>query len=335
VRRLPDLILNDLYDLDEEYVLSGINQASLDGSCYARFGGIRYRRELSSIIIIAWQCNMADIQNFVTKLPTVVRIHIDDGNIVRKVKLHESFKGSQGIPCAQKYLHRRLEQVMLGTEFYVQNSLIKDPLVFYCRHVYELVYGACAFVAYCQRTGVEDGFVSESTRAFYNGNSLECYDMISINGRERLTKIWIENFKGNIHYNAQGAIERSEGIEIHAAIQTGRIWVPLGATRVISAESNDDFVMKIMKIITGYWMQSGRNVGIKRHFYFSQIWAPTFYGIIAQAIALCIFNKNYAYFQHCISGIQRIDGRPCCIGVIRNIDEGQTFFAGFSPSDLY
>ena len=70
-------------------------------------------------------------------------------------------------------------------------------------------------------------------------------------------------------------------------------------------------------------------------FYFSQIWGPTFFGILSQALGLVIFNNNYAYFQHCIYGIQHDDeGKPLCIGVSDDLDVVLANFPDFDLSDI-
>ena len=93
--------------------------------------------------------------------------------------------------------------------------------------------------------------------------------------------------------------------------------------------------MTFMKKVSPYWQHSGSTFNLKKKFYFSQIWPTTLFGILTQAFGLTTFNKNYAYFQHCIAGIQRIDQVPYCIGVIKTLDEGEKYFDNFSVEDLY
>lgn len=84
-----------------------------------------------------------------------------------------------------------------------------------------------------------------------------------------------------------------------------------------------------------YFHQSGINLGVKKRFYFSQLWPTSFYGVLCQSFALAMFNKNFAYFQHCIYGIQRDKERCYCIGVINDINEGIAMFEDYSIEDLY
>jgi hypothetical protein len=93
--------------------------------------------------------------------------------------------------------------------------------------------------------------------------------------------------------------------------------------------------MKVMKTISKLWLDSGKRLGVQKEFYFSQMWPPTSFGLLAQAFALSMFKDNYLYFQHCVSGIQRVEGNPLCVGVINSIEEGKRVFDGFSEEDLF
>jgi hypothetical protein len=332
---IPVLILNELSDFSEQYIYNEIQKYTLSGACCLRIGGMRYKRSSEETIIFAWQCNLADVQNFDVRLPTIIRVHLNSKNEITSINLHETFKGSQGIPCSQKYLDRRLKNELTGEKFSMNNPKIKDPLYLACRHVYELLYGAAAFMEYCEKNSISNGYVSECTQAFQEDDSIDVFDNISVNGSQSVTKIKIANFKDNIKYGIQGAIERTKDLEVSGYYYDNNEFKQIKTTQAICSESNKEFLMKFMKNISAYWINSGKSIGILEHFYFSQIWAPTFYGIITQAFALSIFNKNYAYFQHCISGIQHIDNRPCCIGIAQNIYECNTYFKDFLIEDLY
>lgn len=332
---IPRLILNEPFDLVESYVYKQLQEYTLSGGCCLRVGGIRYKKVEDKTSIIAWQCNLADVQNYDVRLPTIITIELDCNDVIIDIKLSEKFKGSQGIPCSQKYLQRRLTNELIGESFSMDNVKIKDQFYLACRHVYELVYGAASFKNYCENEGIMDAWTTECTKAYQVEDSLEVFDRISINGNEAITKIKIDNFKDSIKYEKRGTISEVSGLEITGfSIEDGE-FKPIKDVQVVNAKSNTEFVMYFMKAISRYWMSAGKRLGVKGGFYFSQIWAPTFYGIITQGFALAIFNKNYAYFQHCISGIQHVDDKPCCIGIVEDIDECMKYFKDFCIEDLY
>jgi hypothetical protein len=109
----------------------------------------------------------------------------------------------------------------------------------------------------------------------------------------------------------------------------------IGEPQTITANMNTEFIMKLMKALSPFWRSSGRRLNIGSQFYFSHLWPPTLYGLFSQALALTVFNKNFAYFQHSIYGLQRSEsGIPLCVGVISDMKEGMAYFKGLSIEDL-
>ena len=90
-----------------------------------------------------------------------------------------------------------------------------------------------------------------------------------------------------------------------------------------------------MKILSKYWLYSGKAININSKFYFSQMWPPTLFGILNQMFALSIYSNSYSYFQHCIRGLQKDDVSCACIGVCEDINECKKYFSDFSIEDLY
>ena len=330
------LILDEMFEFDEDYVIEQIQNAYLEGSACRRLGGIRYKKnDDNTTEILAWQCNLADVQNYEVKLPTIVRISLDENNIVTNVNLNNYFKGSQGIPCSQKYLNKRLKKLVIGQDYDIKNSALRSQTALHCRHIYELVYGACSFKDYCIKNNLNDAYVSESTSAVETEKGLSCVDNISINNKKAITKIEFNNFKGNMKYNVSGAIESVSGMEIVGYYLDEDEWIKINDNQLLEVEGNEKYIMTFMKKVSPYWQHSGSTFNLKKKFYFSQIWPTTLFGILTQAFGLTTFNKNYAYFQHCIAGIQSIDQVPYCIGGIKTLDEGEKYFDNFSVEDLY
>ena len=334
---IPILILNNFYAFDEEYVNDQIQKANLEGSISGRVGGVRYRKTDSGKEVLAWQCNLANVQSFDVKLPTIIHIAIDEDNNIKAITLNERFKGSQGIPCSWKYLNRHMRSTLLATGFSPHNPLITNPLILSCRHTYELVLGSCTFLAYCESQGIKNAFLSESTIAYANkcDDMIDLVDRICINDNDVVTKMSVCNYRNTIKHNRSGTISACDDLRISVYSYCNNEYICLGSKKNIHADNCNDFKMKVMKTISKIWLESGKRLGVTKDFYFSQIWPPTSYGLLTQAFALTMFKDNYLYFQHCVSGIQRIEGKPLCIGVIHNVEEGATFFDGFGEDDLF
>lgn len=316
-----------------------VKSLSLEGSCCMRYCGTQITTDASGKInIIAWQCNMADIQNYDVKLPTVIKMDLGADKTIKNIELMPNFKGSQGLACSRCYLDRRLRTILTGEKLTASNPKISDPYMLCCRHTYELVIGAATLLE-ANEAMVYAGdavYTEELIRAYVEENLITCFDHIDCNGRSEKTRITISNYIDNITYGPVGRIENVSGMEVRGYYLDDDEWHQIRKASIVEAPSYDQYVMKMMKIISSYWMTCSRRLCIKRNFYFSQIWGPTFFGIFSQAIGIAIFSNNYTYFQHCIYGIQRDpENKPLCIGVTDNIDEILNVFDDFKMDDLY
>lgn len=330
-----NLILDEWYNPDEEYVLKQIQASFLDEAVCGRREGYRIIRLDEGYKILAWQCNMADVQYNDILLPAIITIEIDENMYVSKVQLHSSFKGSQGITCSHRFLNERLKEVLTGMEFKLTNKSITDEHKLYCRHLYELILGACSFLEYCVKNGIEDSYKSESIMTFQSENSMDMVDRLSINGNEIIAKVKFENYIGNILFGVDGEIKKVNGLHISSYLLENNVWKQTKDSKVLYAENREEALMKFMKIISGYWVAYGNKLNVKRKFYFSVLYPTSFFGLFTQSIALVIFNKNYSYFQHCINGLQRVNHIPLCLGVIESMEEGKERFQGFDSDYLY
>ena len=322
-----------------EDILKKISDLSLEGSCCMRYCGIQIEQSCDNgYKIIAWQCNMADIQNYDVKLPTVILMYLDNDRIIKSIDLMPNFKGSQGIACSRSYLDKKLKKILIGEKLTALNTKIIDPYLLCCRHTFELTVGAATLLdSYEEKVANgEICYTEELIRAYIDDNTISCIDKINVNDYIESTRIDVSDIVGNITYGSIGRIENVNGMKIIGYSFESGEWQKIKDVYTIDADSYQQYVTKIMKIVSGYWVSCKRKMGVKRNFYFSQIWGPTFFGILSQAIGIKVFNNNYAYFQHCIYGIQRNDNNiPLCIGVTDNIDEMSEVFEDFVIDDLY
>ena len=212
--KLPELILNKPYELDETLVLNRIRNYDFrnhhvygdDSFEVCRIGGYRYiGRPDGSCRMIGWQCNFADVQNYDICLPTILYVETNADNQITCLRLNENFKGSQGIPCSYKYLNRRLQD-FIGLPFSQKESRISDDLGTGCRHTFEVLFGACAFREWCLQHHVKDGWLSESTASMHTEQGIIAVDRNAVNGSETATEIRISNFKETLKYDHNGAI---------------------------------------------------------------------------------------------------------------------------------
>ena len=341
--KIPELVLEGKYDIDEIYVLGELKKYDFrsrdvyEDKCFevCRVGGYRYiSAEDGSCRMIGWQCNFASIQNYDICLPTIIVIDVGSDNRISSIHLNENFKGSQGIPCSFRYLERRLKAYE-GVEFSQKNDIMSNDLGTGCRHTFEVMYGACAFREWCIKNEETDAWMSEATVSYHTDDGIVAIDRNSINGMETVTEIDISDFKEHIKYDHNGALCGCRDMKIEGfALEDGKR-AAVGDAKYITSDSKADFDLKILKILSKPWMQSGKRIGIKNNFYFSHLWPTTLFGILVQMFAIVVYSDSYSYFQHCIRGLQKDEHHCACIGVCEDIDECMKYFPDFEMDDLF
>jgi hypothetical protein len=333
---IPDLILDNFYAFNEEHVYDRIQKAGLNGSISGRMSGVRLKKTDRGKELLTWQCNLASMQNIDVKLPTIMHIVVDNANIIQSISLNEQFKGSQGITCSWKYLNRHMQNTLLASGFSPRNPLISNPLTLCCRHIYELTLGACTFSAYCENRGVDNAYLSASTMAYENRNTdmIESVDRICVNGKDIISKVCVSNYLNSITYDNAGVVCACDDLRISGYNYHNNKYTCICPEITINADNSNDFRMKVMKALSSGWLDCGKRLGIRKDFYFSHIWPPTAYGLLVQLLSLSMHRDNDSHFRQCVSEIQRVEGKPLCIGVINSIEEGERVFNGFLEGDL-
>lgn len=344
----PELVLDYQCEINEEFIFNKIKEYDfIDKNVYknqgfevCRIGGYQYKaNDDGSCEMVGWQCNFASIQNYDIQLPTIITIKTDSSNVITEIHLTDKFKGSQGIPCSQKYLARRLQE-FVGQEFSKNNEKLSNDLGTGCRHTFEVLFGACVFKDWCENQELKSGYLSETTAAFHDDDLIIACDRNCVNGKETVTKIQISDFKNTIAYDKNGAICGCKGMKVEGFSANCRDLMIdeellIGESKTITSDNKNDFSLKLLKILSKFWKNSGKEIGIKNKFYFSHLWPTTLYGILVQVFAMVVFSDSYAYFQHCIRGLQKDEEHCACIGVCEDIVECEKYFPDFTMEDLY
>lgn len=204
-----------------------------------------------------------------------------------------------------------------------------------CRHTFEILYGACALREWCIKNGKTDVWVSEVTAAYHTDDRVIALDRNSVNGIETVTEIDITNFKENIEYDHNGALCKCRDMKIKGFALENERKISIGDIKLVTSDSKGDFNLKLLKLLSKYWIHSGKRIGIRSKFYFSHLWPTTLFGILMQMFAIVVYGNSYSYFQHCIRGLQKDEEHCACIGVCENLDECMKYFPDFDIDDLF
>lgn len=324
--------------IDIESIVELHRKLILDGACCLRFGQYFYRElEDSSAEIIATQCNMADVQNYDIQLPTIISIKLDSDGIITDAELDRTFKGSQGIPCAYKFLARNLREKTVGKKLAPNADFLTDQFALCCRHVFELMFGACMLYREARQQQRSEYRIRELTQAVLKDDKLVVDDSILVNGTIDRNRVIFNSFANHITYDKDGFVVKLE--DIKASFFK---WDESSESfecydkELLTARTHKEFIMSLMKLLSVPWMAQKNNVGFRNKFYCSQLWPPTLIGIVVQAFGITTFHNNYEYFMQCIAGLQRDEsGKPLCVGIIRNLEEAKKHFPGLDRSDLW
>lgn len=171
----------DIENYDD--ILGLISETNLKDVSCKRIFGFKISESETTSTLLCWQCNLADINGFDTKLPTTVILEIENANkTIKSVELKENFKGSQGMPCARLFLNRKLKEVLIGEKLSIENKKIQDPLILCCRHTHELVVGAISFYENYMKTGAK--LYNESTFAKIDDDGIDLFDVTNLNDKK-------------------------------------------------------------------------------------------------------------------------------------------------------
>lgn len=310
-----------------------IDELYFDGALAQRAISVEIEPIDNKTVITAWQCNMASMKTTDLKLPTVLRMVLEDGTVT-EADLMENFKGSQGIPCSPKYLDRILKKQLIDIDFGEDDTVLHNELMFHCRHIFELVAASITFYRFCGSDIKKKNTLFDFTKAFQAENGLIVTDEYEINGEKTVTRESFIFAPGDISMQKNGKIAAVKKMAVKAETVFSNGEKLDFSDEIHDIEGSNNVIMSVMKLFSGLWKGIGRKIGIRRNFYFTNLLPSSLYGVFIQAVALMVFKHNYNYFQHSLAGLQRSDERPLCVGMVLNMDELKKFYPEFREDDL-
>lgn len=314
---------------------SAIEKLYFDDALAQRTISLELYQENGSTVITAWQCNMARLKTTDLKLPTVLRFILDETGCVTDAELMDDFKGSQGIPCSQRYLNRVLKNVTLGMDFHSDDTILHNETMLHCRHIFELTTAAMTFYRYCPPKPGEHSRVYESTKAYPWEQGLRVRDEYTINGTTIVTEETLAFSGSDLTMLSNGKLGSIGRLSFKADSVCGGEPLPAWEETLSGITGSSSAVMHMMKLFSKPWKNIGKYLGIRRNFYFTNLVPSSLYGVLVQAIALTIFPNNYNYFQHSLAGLQRNQDIPLCIGMVLDPAEIKKFFPDFEEKDMF
>lgn len=320
--------------MESRCIIEDINRLEMQDSICQRVTSYVIKEHEQGLLCTAWQCNMAEFTSMTVKLPTALQVQINHLGVIKEIELLENFRGSQGIPCSGVYLNRRLKEVVLNTSLYDSGNFLRRKLDCDCRHVNELLCGLSALLAQEEIKQKKECCVYNVSCAKEIPTGIMITDEIIVNDLYSVSYMDFAFDKSKIEFGKDGGLKKIPKMVLHTELVHGESRQIYNSI-LEDAETRQVLVMSFIKMMHTPWKNIGKSIGVRQNFCFSNLYPTSFYGLFVQCLALILYPGNFNYFQHSVKGLQRVQGKPLCIGMVETIDEAKTYFSSFGVEDLY
>jgi hypothetical protein len=300
----------------------------------ARFRGIKVVKSVAGYEIVTWQRNIARMQKMDVSLPTIVALSLNDELTVKSLTLDESFAGSQGISCCNKYLQKMMRQSLEGERFVSANKQRIALERLHCLHTHEVLLGALTFLEYFNERNLPEGDEVETGQAVPDGNDLRIQDYQQYSdGLSIHWEIILYDFQKKIQFGRDGAVKKISDLTLSFSINidNGKVYL---LTDRIDAEDKT-VIVALSRFALKCWKSLNEQIGSKRGVYNNNLLPVSIVGLIIQSIGIIFFSNNYNYIQHLLAALQRREDKPLCVGIAKDLTEMRDYFPQFKMEDLY
>lgn len=287
-----------------------------------------------SIKIIAWQRNTARIRKLDVSLPTFITLKLSKEEVIEEITLDTSFKGSKGLYCSHKYLNRVLTSKLAGTKF--DKSFVSKVKVnnIYCYHLFETLSGAYSFYQltntrnkgnlnrqFFKEEEVLDGYMDENS-VILSGS----HELIESKLKHAIV---FNDLQSRVSFNKKGYLNIEKEVFVDFFIDN-----ELLHSKCVLIKA-DNFYLDLQKfMIECISLIRERLAPELSQMYNTNLYPVAYIGLLVQRLAIKTFKNNYNYVSHVLTAIQRHNNTPSCIGAIKDFDEAEKHFPGYSISDL-
>jgi hypothetical protein len=300
----------------------------------ARFRGIKIVKSAAGYEVVTWQRNIARMQKMDVSLPTVITLSLDEELKVKALTLDESFAGSQGISCCQKYLQKMMRQSLEGKRLVPANKELITLERLHCLHTHEVLLGALTFLEYFKERNLPECGEVETGQAVPDGDELRILDYQQYSdGLSISWEIILYDYQKKIQFGRDGAVKRISDLALSFSISINN-GKACSLTDRIDAEDKT-VIVALSRFALKCWKSLNEQIGSKRRLYNNNILPVSIVGLIIQSIGIVLFSNNYNYIQHLLAALQRRGDKPLCVGIAKDLAEIQDYFPQFTMEDLY
>jgi hypothetical protein len=286
----------------------------------------------NGLIITGWQRNVSRLRKMDVSLPTIITMVVDGKERIESIELDTGFAGSKGLICSHSYLNRRLKTLLQGQS--LDSSFIhrvKQENT-HCAHLFEVLSGIYAYYSMLKMNGFRDlrprghAYEEEVIDSYAEDGTLYSLGTHVFMGREPLRyKTALFDLMRRIGFTKNGGLTITQGIRTDFSLNG----LSCAQCLVNDFAGFSGFLLRCLDKVRRQVL-AGRYVRM----FNSNLYPGAYLGLLAQAVAVRLFNNNYNYIMHAVTALQRAGDRPLCVGALNNQEEADRWFPGFSFSEL-
>ncbi len=143
--------------------------------------------------VTGWQKSIYHFGGLNREVPILVTVLLDDGGLIRSLKIDERSEGSQGRRCDFACLETLCGEKLLGSPLTELGGRVSSAPDVKCLHLFEILSACSSFYAALAARGLRDGAEQEYVAVFPEKNGLRAESVHEILGKRDRTRIRLEH----------------------------------------------------------------------------------------------------------------------------------------------
>ncbi|HEX3043814.1 MAG TPA: hypothetical protein VHY08_03590 [Bacillota bacterium] len=346
-KKAAQLLINNYEDIGRlnKMILEAPYQAQDLDTPVCRFRGSLVDSSGGSnrIKLVGWQRNIARMRKMDVSLPTIITLTVNDG-VIEDINLDASFKGSKGLMCSWKYLNRNLKSLFEGQVFdpsFIQKAKLEST---HCFHLFEVLGGLYSYYQILQADDFREiapdhracmreiAYEEEAIDSYVENGTIHSLGTQLLKGKAPLHfELILHQILHQVSYEKNGKVKTEQGIQADFLLND---LVVLTETITLNnpIPGSIDLSHFLFRCIRQLKQRLCPNQN--GQIYNTNLYPQAYIGMLIQSLAIRLFNNNYNYIMHALTALQRSDTRPLCVGAIKDQNEANQYFPGYSFAEL-
>lgn len=340
--KAAQLLINNYEDIDQlpKRILDAPYQALDLDTPVCRFRGsvVDLHGECDRIKLVGWQRNIARLRKMDVSLPMIITLTLSGAGVIEDINLDSSFKGSKGLMCCWKYLNRNLKSIFEGQVFdrgFIAKAKLEST---HCYHLFEVLSGLYSYYQILQASGshqigpAQTAYEEEAIDSYVENGTIHSLGTQVLKGNAPIHfELILHQILQRVSFDKNGKLKTEQGIQADFILDDELVLSEAIAINTLIPQALDlsHFLFKCIRQLKQR-LCPNQNLQI----YNTNLYPQAYHGMLIQSIAIRLFNSNYNYIMHALTALQRSDTQPLCIGAIKDQNEANQYFPGYSFAEL-